>query len=288
MTAIRPAVLSDADAVTEFLYTHMSSKIPRDRWRRLFDYPWRPPDAPDYGRVIEDKGRLVGYVGAIYADRPLGEGIARFCNLTSWYMFKEYRGRGRGWEVITDLVSDDAYTYTGLTSTDAVVRLFQGSGLFRIMDDRRYLLRRRTPAGDQPEVRLVEEGAALLDRLTPGQRVIHGHHQERDVRHLVFEAGGRSSYLVLHVKKKSNVAYHEVLHVADPGLLAAHAPGLADRLLPPGAAVLAIDRRLVPEAPEGAVEETLPQPRQIRSSTLEGPEIDNLYNEIFLLDLKLP
>ena len=68
----------------------------RERWALLFDYPWRPADAPDCGRVLEEGGRIVGYLGATYVDRTIQGATARLCNMSSWYLLRAFRGQGHG------------------------------------------------------------------------------------------------------------------------------------------------------------------------------------------------
>jgi len=76
--------------------------------------------------------------------------------------------------------------------------------------------------------------------------------------------------------------------VDEPEVLARHAEAIATAILPVGPAVLAIDRRLVPARPTGATVEPIPQPRLYKSRRLRRDQIDNLYNEVLLLDQKLP
>ena len=96
--SIRPARPDDRNEVVDLLHTHMSAKIPRERWALLFDYPWRPADAPDCGRVLQEGGRIVGYLGATYVDRTLDGRVERICNMSSWYLLRPYRGQGHGRE----------------------------------------------------------------------------------------------------------------------------------------------------------------------------------------------
>jgi hypothetical protein len=93
----------------------------------------------------------------------------------------------------------------------------------------------------------------------------------------------------LQVKKKQqDIAYHQLLHVDQPSLLARHAEAIATAILPKQQAVLAIDRRLLPIAPAGSEIEAIPQPRLFKSRRLRRHQIDNLYNEVLLLDQKFP
>ena len=77
------------------------------------------------------------------------------------------------------------------------------------------------------------------------------------------------------------------MHIGEPGLFAAHAQAVADRLLPPGKAVLAVDRRLLAGHPADGRVESIPVARYYKSNRLEPRDVDNLYSELLLLDLKL-
>ena len=173
---VRPAGLGDIDGVCDLLHDHMSAKIPRERWRDLLDYPWRPPDA-DRGRVAVDDDRIVGFLGLVYADRLIGGAAHRFCNICAWYLLKDYRGLGIGQAIQKQSLADPAITYTLVTATASTDRAFRRAG-FEVTDEERYLLRRRPavartpsrnlaphpeepptgPAAGRPEDRLRERG----------------------------------------------------------------------------------------------------------------------------------
>ena len=92
---VRPARAGDIAAVVELLHTRMNAKIPRERWARLLDYPWRP-EGVERGWLVEDDGHVVGFMGTIYSDRVIGGQLRRFCDLSSWYLLADYRGDGTG------------------------------------------------------------------------------------------------------------------------------------------------------------------------------------------------
>ena len=102
---VRPAEEGDIDAVVDLLFDNMSQKVSKERWRRLLDYPWRPPDA-DRGYVAVDGDRPVGFLGLVYVDRPVGDRIRRFCNICAWYLLKAYRGQGIGQKIQFGSVAD--------------------------------------------------------------------------------------------------------------------------------------------------------------------------------------
>jgi len=279
---VRPANAGDIEAVCALLHENMSARIDTARWRNLLDYPWRPADS-GRGTVALDGGRVVGFLGLVSVDRPIDGRIERFCNICAWYLLKEYRGRGIGQEIQRASIADPNITYTILTATAATGRAFAAHG-FRVLDAERYILRRRERATAGLEC--IEGRCAIEPLLNAASSTIFESHRDFNLRHLVARAGGSSCYVVLQVKRKGeNIDYHEILYLSDRAFFAEHAQALADVLLAPEKAVLAVDKRflLVPMPWET---EALELPRWYRSH-LKPAQIDHLYSEIPLLDLKL-
>lgn len=282
---VRPATADDIESAVDMLYDNMSSKVPKELWRRLLDYPWRPADA-DRGCVAVDGARVVGFLGLVYADRMFDGRVTRFCNICAWYLLKPYRGQGIGQRIQFLSVADPAMTYTIMTATAATGRAFQANSGFSVLDDTRYVLRRRAGAGGDIDV--VDDPDAIAPHLAEGDRRILADHLPYNMRHLLVRAGDEACYVAMQVKRKGDdIDYHEVMYVSDGGFLLRHGQALADTLLPADKAVLAIDTRFVPGEP-GWERESLRLPRWYRTATLQPAEIDHLYGEVALLDLKLP
>lgn len=283
--AVRPAEARDIESAVDLLYGHMSQKVPRERWRRLLDYPWRPQDA-DRGHVAVDGERVVGFLGLVYADRPIGGAVRRFCNICAWYLHKGYRGQGIGQRIQLASVADRRLTYTIMTATAATGRAFAGNSAFQVLDDSRHLLRRSPRAGG--DLDCLDDPAAIAPHLSPADQQILKDHQPYNLRHLLVRNGGEGCYVVMQVKRKGeDVDYHEVMYASDRGFLLRSAEALAGTILPTDSAVLAIDRRFLPGAPDWPCE-TIRLPRWYRSPNVAPELIDHLYGEVALLDLKLP
>jgi GNAT superfamily N-acetyltransferase len=281
---VRPATAADIEAVCDLLHTNMSARISRERWRLLLDYPWRPVDA-DRGWVALDGGRIVGFLGLVYADRSIAGRVERFCNICAWYLLKGYRGRGIGQALQAGAVANRDITYTLVTATAATDRAFRRAGL-RTLDAERYCFRRRPEPRSDHEV--FDGADAIAPYLDSGERRILEDHRRFALRHHLCRADGRSCYLILQVNKKgADVSYHEVMHSSDPEFLAAHAQSIADTLLDRGNSLLAVDKRFLPGT-QAREPELLRQPRLYASPRLAPEAIDNLYNEVVLLDLKMP
>jgi GNAT superfamily N-acetyltransferase len=282
---VRPAEEGDIDTVVDLLFGHMSQKVTKERWRRLLDYPWRPADAAR-GYVAVDNSRAVGFLGLVYADRPNGGRIERFCNICAWYLLKDYRGQGIGQRIQFGSVADPHLTYTIMTATLATGRAFGSHSGFQVLDDTRYLLR-RSPAA-RGDIDILDDPQQIEALLDAEDRKILMDHRPYNLRHLLVRAGGGSCYIVMQVKRKgADIDYHEVMYASDARLLAETAPHIASAILPSDSAVLAIDRRFLPDA-RGWEIETLRLPRWDRSGSVPPAAIDHLYGEVALLDLKIP
>lgn len=281
---VRPATADDIDEIVDLLYGHMSQKITKERWRNILDYPWRPPDA-DHGCVAVDGKRVVGFLGLVYADRPIDGRTTRFCNICAWYLLKSHRGQGIGQRIQFQSVADPAMTYTIMTATAATGRAFGSNSGFSVLDDSRYLLRRRTGSTD---LEIIDDPDAIAGRLSPGDRNILADHRPYNMRHLHVRAGDGDCYLAMQVKRKGDdIDYHEVMYASDAAFLAHFGQALANTILAEEKSVLAIDKRFLPEMP-GWECETIRLPRWYRSATVPPEKIDHLYGEVALLDLKLP
>ena len=281
---VRPAGADDIDGIVDLLYGHMSGKITKQRWRSLLDYPWRPPDA-DRGRVALDGGRVIGFLGLVYADRTFNGRVERFCNICAWYLLRDYRGRGVGRELQSGSIADADLTYTLVTATAGTDRAFRGSG-FEVLDEDRYVLSRR--GEPPPGLECVEGADAVAPLLGPDDLVILNDHRAFNLRHLLVRMDGRSCYLVVQNRKQGeDVNTNQVLYMSDPEVVAAHGQAIADAVLEPEKSVFTVDHRFMPE-PMPWETQRLRQPRLYAAPRLPPAAIDHLYNEVVLLDLKLP
>lgn len=281
---IRPAMAADIEPICALLHEKMNPKIPIERWRRLMSYPWME-DKPDFGRVVEDSGRVLGFVGMVYSDRIIGRARERFVSISSWFLDRSMRGRGLGAGLMAAATDDPKITYSNVTSSIRVLPIVDAVG-YRVLDDHRYLWRKRGPPG--PGLRCEWDEGAIRRQGSRAELRLIDDHAGLPVRPALVEAGGRRALMFFSVKKKhAAVAYFDLLHTGDRVLLAEQGQALADAILPGDRAVLAADCRFVDGAPQGAEREAFAVPRFYKSARLAPAQIDLLYSELQLLDLKL-
>lgn len=286
MVAVRPAVPGDIEAVCDFLHRRMSAEIPASVWRRLMTYGWLP-DKPDVGAVAEDNGRIVGYLGVVYADRQRRGRRFRTGNLTSWYLEKPYRDTGAGMELLRVATRYGDVVYTSFSSGVRALPLLRLGGL-RPLDGERFVWRRRP--GPPPAAGKIVIGAenvsALLER---EERELLTDHAELAVGTYAVRTEGGICLVILSIHEKADhVAAHEALYVGEPEIFAPNAQAFADAILPEGKAVLTVDKRFLADCPVDAETEAIRVPRYYRPVPgVDARDIDILYSEVVLLDLKL-
>jgi len=281
---VRPAVASDIETVCRLLHEQMNRRLLPERWRRITTYGWLQ-DKPDFGRVADDGGRIVGFVGSVYADREIAGRRERVVSMSSWYLDKAYRGQGLGFELMGSATADDSATYTMITVSPRNLAMLPKLG-YRILDHDRHVW----SASGRPVAGLdIEQDVGrILERIDASQQLMLRDHAGLPVRPVLISTRDGSCLAVFSVKMKGeDVTYFDALHLSDPCFFAAHAQSIAYSLLPPGKAVLAVDRRLLAgHKADGAVE-PIPVARYYKSQRLAPSEVDNMYSELLLLDLKL-
>jgi hypothetical protein len=155
-----------------------------------------------------------------------------------------------------------------------------------LLEDTRYLWRRSGARDTGIEV--LSGLATLLPEVVDYERMLLADHRDLPVTPFLLRAVEGDCLVVLSIKHKgADVAYHDVLYLSRPAVFARHAQGFADAVLAPGPAVLAADRRFVDGFEVAAETEPIAVPRYFRSAGIARNEVDFLYSEIPLLDLKL-
>lgn len=283
---VRPAEERDIEAICTLLHTKMNSRIPVERWRQLMSYDWFL-EKPDFGRVVESDGDVLGFCGMVYADRTVGadERVERIVSMSSWYLDKSVRGKGLGKAMLKSAIEDPTMTYATLTNSRKPLGIVEALG-FRVLESHRYLWRKDKPGVSS--IRVINNTASIKPLVKPYQQKIIEDLAALPVVPLLLQVDEQQTLMFFSIKRKKNdVIWFDVMHVSDPVLFTRHAQALATVLLPDEPSVLAADGRFVHEPTSEAEYDPLPVARYFVSQRVEPYELDNLYSELQLLDLKL-
>jgi len=285
---IRPALQSDADSVAVFLNRHMDARIPVERWRRLFHFPWTmPAGGADYGRVALSGGEVVGFISRIYSERTIEGRRELVANISSWYLRKDHRKGSLGLRIYRELLEDRGLaTYTVLSIARRTYSLYDRWG-FGMLDEYRWLWHRDTsPPMGTVEV-LTDRREIELAVDTEHKRLLHDHRDADLWPALIRTADGDCLMVVTAKRKGDDVLFLDVLHLSRPGLFEKNVMQIANQLLRDDTSVLAVDSRFLSAAPPGGERVPIRVPRRYLSDRISPQALDLMYSEVVLLNLKL-
>ena len=282
---LRTAGPDDRDAVVALLHEQMSSRISLERWRRLFDYPWLA-DKPDCGVVVLERGRVAGYLGGDLR-RPPAPRAHRPDRQSQLLVHRQAAARAGARP--RHAAARDPRPGRDLHDLQQQSAGAPPDGRGRPGPARREPL---PLAADRRAARPRSRFSRASLRCHPRYRTTSGRSWRTiailPVQPHLLRAADGDCLVVLSVKHKgADVAYHEVLHLGRPDVLARHAQAFANPVLAPGDSVLAVDQRFLDGCEVSAESEPISVPRYFRSPDLARREVDFLYSEIPLLDLKL-
>jgi GNAT superfamily N-acetyltransferase len=276
--------MTDVEPVCEMLHTYMNPEFSPEHWSRLFVRDWCIVE-PELGLVVEDAGTIVGFHGHICSRRCIRDTWERFVNFSSWYLRKDYRGQGLGTGMVKTALSNPDATYTVFSLSPKRIELFKTLGM-EPLDTTRLLFKKREPRtlvcvdDDLESVRWKVE--------CEHSRVLQDNEPYNIKPYLVSTNCNQCLIILNEAVKKNGITYHDVLYRSNPAFFAAHVQDMANAILPDGNHVLATDRRLLPgPRPLESKEETIVSPRFYRSDRVRPDQIDLLYSELQLLDMKL-
>ena len=275
---IREARAADLPAVDAYLTDRIGQG--HRHFRRYFEYGWLA-DKPNLGFLVEERGRIGGFLGAIYARRPVHGREELFCNLTSWHVDDHLRSLSL--EMMARCLARPGCTFTTFSPSEkvvAVLRYFK----FQLVDAEKVLFAPISGLSGllrPPRPRLTW-GRDLAARLTDAERRIFDDHRGYRCGHFLVERGAERCYLVTVRRGHGARAFADVLHASNPELLAdaiawTHAPVARTH----GTFVTGVDRRLLRRRPATGLRYRGLRPLMFRSELpLGAHELDTLYSEL--------
>ncbi|MEQ9813106.1 MAG: GNAT family N-acetyltransferase [Azospirillaceae bacterium] len=282
---LRPVTPDDFPEIIDHLKTHMKASWSREKWARLFTQRWVDPayGPPDYGQVIVDEGRIVGFLGVVIADREFDGRHARTGSITSMYLLKSYRGLGLGKALMAETTADSEISYTVIGASPNSEKLLIPTG-HRVLDRERYRWTRRDTGSGRLAV-IVGDWEAIAARTDAVGRRLIADHRDLAITPVWLETPQGGCLAFFQVKAKGGGIYWDALHITAPAVFAEAAQTFADRVLGAGE-VLGVDRRFLAEDVD-AQTEVLGVPYYGKSPWLSPRQQDHLYSEILVFDLKL-
>ena len=270
----------------EDLLTHFWRKGNGVKWHRLFEYQWGREE--NYcGLALKDDDKVVGVLGMIFSQRRIDEKVEKFCNLTAWFVREEYRSRAL--TLLFPLFSMKNYTITDLTPARKVYRIQNKLGLKDLDAKGRILLTlgRRLFQPKYTPPRMTHDLAIIEKKLDRQNRKIFHDHKPYQCSHFLATETDRYCYLI-YTKLKRKRPYAYIHYISNLDLFELVYRDIRKEILFHSSVYFfLIDSRLVNNR-SLPLSFCLPyrSPKQYLSSRLEPAQIDNLYSELVILNLR--
>ena len=237
--------------------------------------------------MVEDRGRIVGFMGTIYSRRWIDNRWETFCNLSSWYMLRAYRGDGLGKRLLDCFLSKiHLYHYCILTVSKKRVEKLNKLG-FKHLDNTRYVFP-GLPKTVQGEFTVLTDPRSIAPHLTAQQRRLLQDHSIYACRHVLIHNADVSCYLIVKdFLHRDQIYCSEILYASDYAFIARYPQQIQQAVVADERSVVSLDARFLDQPPLGVLIEPLPTPRYYISERMAPQAFDALYSEIVLLDYEM-
>jgi hypothetical protein len=276
---VREATRDDIDQIVSLLVEGLPN-IPPDQWRSIFEYAWCKEN-PKLGFALVDGAEIVGFIGAIYAERQIGRRRERFCNGTSWYVRPAYRAHST--DLMLSFVDQPGFTITSLTP-NPVARLTLEALDFQVLE--RFI--RYVPPLLQAHTLLRSTGVRVLTatediktHLNESDLMILLDHERYPCGHYLALCKEGYCYIVTNRKVWRGISVSQILYVSDRESMMRHFEKIKLRILfSERTLLLKADERIF--GGHSPLSLRRPNLRYFISETLKAGQIDNLYTEYVL------
>jgi hypothetical protein len=284
LPTLEPIRDEDLPAFCAFLSEHLSRERSAEAWAAAFLQDWCP-GKPNNGFMIRHEGRIVGGIGAIYAERIVRGRAERFCNITSWCVLDTFRAQSM--RLAMAIINQHGFHFTDLTPTEVVSKTLQFLK-FKPMNERHTVWPNPPwPFSRLRGVRVASEPAQIERLLAPDDAKAYRDHRHLPwLNHLAVGKADSWCYVVWKRTRLKGITGARVIAASDAQLLLRYRHALGSYLLVHnGLSYTRVESRLLPRVPALCIELSGYRNKVFKSDTLGAADISNLYSELVALDL---
>ena len=255
-------------------------------WRNVFDYRWEHEEG-HCGYALLDQGQVVGMIGMVFSEREIDGKPKKFCNLHTWWVREDHRGRSLS--LLRPILRMPEYTITHFTPCDKVRALSKRLG-FKTLDAQLKILLPidvfRSARSADADALLFDE-QAIEERLTePDQRILHDH-RPYGCGHLLVTDGSEDCYVVYTHVERHRLPYCHLHYISNMDVFARQQRLIRSAIIRRHRVKFAaIDARLVRDVKlPRSFDFWAPAHALYKSTDVRPEQIDNLYSDVVFLKL---
>jgi len=284
LPTLEPIRDEDLPEFCRFLHENLSRERSAEEWAKAFAQDWCP-SKPNNGFLIRHQGRIVGGIGAIYAERPVRGRLERFCNITSWCVLDAFRAQSM--RLAMAVAAQPGFHFTDLTPTEVVSKTLQFLK-FKPMNERHAIWPNLPwPLARLGGIRVLSDSAQIGLLLGPDDAKAYRDHRHLPwLRHLAVGVADAWCYVVWKRTRLKGITGAVIIALSDAELFLRCRMALGSYLLVHhGLLYTRVESRLLPRLPALSIELLGYRSKVFRSDTLTAADMSNLYSELVALDL---
>jgi hypothetical protein len=284
MAIVRKAVGLDFEKTYPLFAKFHNSRLSKNDWRQLFIDHWQS-DEGYFGYVLEDRGRIVGFLGLMFSYRIFNKRQEKFCNITSWVVDEKFRSQSLF--LILPVLKLTDYTLTVHTASKETYAAVQKLGFHDLESFFRVIL-------PLPSINTwfvpcqIEINRKHFNETLKGEVLkIYKDHLAFRCFHVYVRSPLGDCYLMGTRVFRKNIPFAQIHHINDSRVFAKFSGRIASVVcLRVRAVAMLVDERFL----EGhtilkSCTFALPNPRVYKSASLGQNDIDLLYSELPVLNI---
>lgn len=277
---IEPISAATLPEFAAFLTENMTVPRSAEDWQRGLSQNWSA-DQPNYGFLLRDQGKVVGGIGAFYADRVIRGATERFCNITSWCVLDAYRQQSM--RLAMAVIAQPGYHFTDFSPTAIVggtLRFLK----FKPLDERQAVIANLPclPLGG----RVVTNPAEIEQCLTgEALRAYREHTRFPGLKQVLVGAAGAWCHVIYKRDVLKGLPAARVIYLSDSALFDRYLRRLGGHWLLQGLPLALVECRSLKRIPWPSAIRSGFNAKVYLSKTLTDADIDYLYSESVALDL---
>lgn len=278
---VRKANINDAENIVDLLEGFYPG-VP-GHWRKIFaPRPWQTQeDFP--GFVLDDDGKIVGFLGTIFSDHETAKGPLKICNFTSWYIDPNYRQHGL--LLFMKAMKLDGVVWTNLSAAPHTYDFLKRAGFKALTDVKTYIL-------PIPRIRKIKHISLQLDITAKDLddeklQQIYNKHQGLYCKHVLIKNGTESCYCLIVTTRYKKLPLAKIYFISNPVLFKKVIKDVCLSLcLKLQVCYLMVEGDLLKETKiTGSWRRPIFPPRLYKSDKFEKEEIPILCSEFFILGI---
>ena len=278
--AIEPVSAETLPEFAQFLHANLTQTRSPVAWVEGLSKSWGMTP-PNHGFILRDEGKIVGGIGAYYAERKIKGQCERTCNITSWCVLDAYRKQSM--RLAMTLVGQKGFHYTDFSPTKVVGGVLQFLK-FRPLDDRQAVIANlpwpafgSTLLSQPDDIENMLQGDVL--------KIYRDHAVFPWLKHVLIGAPNHWCHVIYKLDRYRGLPSAHIYYLSDPANFERHYRRLSRHFFLRGIASTHVECRFLSQQPWPSKIRSGFNAKVYLSPTLSDSDIDYLYSETMALDL---